>query len=172
MTEESRLRPDDACPLFSERLEEHLVAVSNGQAPNRGRFCGHCYTPMSPQTERCPHCGEAASGARAPVDRVPDAVTEMLRAQRSTERLWVTGFAYGGLLIAILGGLAIVLGIPYLRHNLIPATAVYAAILLVGGRVAAGVLGGYYGDRIGYERGRRSLLEAWERWQRERDAEP
>ena len=43
------------------------------------------------------------------------------------------------------------LGIPYLRGNLIAATIAYVIILLVGGRVLAGVLGGYYGDRIGFE---------------------
>ena len=37
----------------------------------------------------------------------------------------------------------------------------YGLILLVGSRVLAGVLGGIYGDRIGYERGRRSTREHW-----------
>ena len=40
--EEQRYRPEDGCPLFSERLEEHLVAVQKGREPNRGVFCGHC----------------------------------------------------------------------------------------------------------------------------------
>ena len=47
---EERYRPDDGCPLFSQALEDHLVAVSRGEAPNRGRFCGNCYTPISPST--------------------------------------------------------------------------------------------------------------------------
>ena len=76
----------------------------------------------------------------------------MLRAQRKTESRIVNGFAYSGLIIAVLAGLALVLGIPYLRGNLIAATIAYVIILLVGGRVLAGVLGGYYGDRIGFER--------------------
>ena len=36
-----------------------------------------------------------------------------------------------GVLIAVIGGLCVVLGIPYLRDHLLPATIVYALILLV-----------------------------------------
>ena len=77
MSEEQRYRPDDECPLFSERLEEQLVAVTRGEAPNAGRFCGHCYTPLGAETERCPHC-DTATRERGPVASVPEAVIEML----------------------------------------------------------------------------------------------
>ena len=98
------------------------------------------------------------------MQQVPDAVVEMLRRQRKTESRIVNGFAYLGLTLAVVGGLALVLGVPFLRANLIWATVVYAAVLIVGGRVLAGVLGGYYGDRIGYERARGRLLEGWAEW--------
>ena len=167
---ERRHRPDDGCPLFSERLEEHLVAVTRGEAPNAGRFCGHCYHPLGEDTARCPHCREdAAGGGRAPVAAVPDEVLEMLREQRRTESRIVNAFAYLGLTAAVLGGLALVLGVPYLRANLIAATAAYAAVLLVGGRVLAGVVGGYWGDRVAYARARRRLLERWEAWTASRE---
>ena len=169
MSAEQRYRPDDGCPLFSERLEKHIVAVTRGETPNRGRFCGHCYTPMSPETARCPHCDQPTAGGRPPVERIPGPVMEMLRAQRGTEQRWVNGFAYLGVLTAVLGGLAVVLGIPALRHSLLAAAIVYAALLLVGSRVLAGLLGGYYGDRIGYARGRRALRESWAEWVGERD---
>lgn len=165
---ERRYRPDDDCPLFSERLEEHLVAVTRGEAPNAGRFCGHCYHPLGEQTEHCPHC-DTSTSERVPVERVPDPVVEMLRAQRKTESRIVNGFAYLGLTIAVVGGLALVLGVPFLRSNLIWATAVYAIVLVIGGRALAGVLGGYYGDRIAYERARRRLRERWGEWVEERE---
>ena len=165
---EQRYRADDGCPLFSERLEEHLVAVTRGEAPNAGRFCGHCYHPLGDRTKGCGHCGTLTS-ARRPVQQVPDAVVEMLRRQRKTESRIVNGFAYLGLTLAVVGGLALVLGVPFLRANLIWATVVYAAVLIVGGRVLAGVLGGYYGDRIGYERARGRLLEGWAEWVVERE---
>ncbi len=166
--EEERFRPDDGCPLFSERLEDHLVAFTRGELPNRGRFCGHCYTPLAGDSKRCPHCGEETS-ARPPTDRVPDAIVEVLRRQRSTEARWVNGFAYLGLLIAVVGGISLVLVIPFFKDNLIWATIFYGLILLIGGRSLAGVLGGYYGDRIGYERARTATRAAWDDWLATRD---
>ncbi|MCB9483075.1 MAG: hypothetical protein H6675_03605 [Dehalococcoidia bacterium] len=160
---EERYRPDDGCPLFSQALEDHLVAVSRGEAPNRGRFCGNCYTPISPSTSECPHCGESTKTGRRPVNAVPDEIMETLRAQRKTESRWVTYMAYLGLLIAIVGGLLFVLAVPFLKGSLIWATVVYGLILLVGGRSLAGILGGYYGDRIGFERARANTRAAWER---------
>ncbi|MCK9496835.1 MAG: hypothetical protein M0R75_15275 [Dehalococcoidia bacterium] len=165
---EQRFREDDGCPLFSQALEDHLVAVSRGEAPNRGRFCGNCYTPLSPTTEVCPHCHEDTRTGRKPVTTVPDEVMDILRAQRKTESRWVTWMAYLGLIIALVGGLGPVLFIPALKSSLIWATLVYGLILLIGGRTLAGVLGGYYGDRIGYERARANTRAAWERLLAER----
>lgn len=165
---ERRLDHDDDCPLFSERLEEHLVAVSRGEQPRAGRFCGHCYTPMSPERESCSHCGEGTSG-RPPLAAVPGEVMAMLRQQRKTERAYVTGFAYLGLGLAIVGGLALVLGLPPLRDNLIAATITYGLFLFIGGRGLAGILGGGIGDRKGYARARARLCTEWEAWLSRRD---
>jgi hypothetical protein len=159
---EQRFRPDDGCPLFSQALEDHLVAVSRGEAPNRGRFCGNCYTPIGPTTQACPHCGEDTATGRKPVTAVPDVITEALRRQRKTESRWVTYMAYLGLIIAIVGGLVFVLAVPVLKDSLIWATLVYGLILLIGGRALAGVLGGYYGDRIGFERARARTRATWD----------
>lgn len=170
--EERARGEDDGCPLFSPALEQHLVAVSRGEAPNAGRFCGNCYTPLSRETRVCPHCGNDQQAGRAAVDRVPEEITEMLRVQRKTESRWVNGFAYLGLLIATVGGVAFVLVTPILKDSLLWATLVYGIILLVGGRMLAGFLGGYYGDRLGYAKGRAHTRAAWEHWVVERDRKP
>ncbi len=167
---EERFRPEDGCPLFSPALEEHLVAVSRGEAPNRGRFCGNCYTPVGRDTSRCPHCNEDFSAGRKPVDAVPADIMDALREQRKVEARWVNGLAYIGLLIAVVGGLAFVLTVPFLKDRLLYATIVYALILLVGGRALAGILGGYYGDRLGFEKARARTRATWERHVAERDA--
>ncbi|MEX1022650.1 MAG: zinc ribbon domain-containing protein [Dehalococcoidia bacterium] len=164
-----RYRPDDDCPIFSEALEAHLVAVSRGESPNRGRFCGNCYTPLGPATPRCPHCGEDTAGGRRPVTTVPDAILEALRRQRAVEARWVNGLAYIGLLIAVVGGILFVLTVPFLKERLLYATIVYASILLIGGRALAGVLGGYVGDRVGFERARAGTRARWTRWVAERE---
>jgi len=165
---EERFRPDDGCPLFSPRLEAHLVAVSRGETPERGTFCGHCYTPIGRESVACPHCGEPAS-KRPPVDVVPAPVTAALRAQRATEGRWVNGFAYLGVLIAMVLPLSVVLTIPALKDSLILGTAVYAPLLLIGMRVFPGILGGYFGDRMGFEAARKKTRAAWEQWVAERD---
>jgi hypothetical protein len=154
--------------LFSPRLEEHIVLFTRGELPNRGRFCGNCYTPMSPESPTCPHCGNDAAGPLPPVNEIPQQVIWMLREQRKTESTIVNSFAYAGFIIVIVVGLAIVLGIPYLRANLLPATIVYALLLLIGGRTLAGVLGGYYGDRVAYNRARTRLRQRWADWVEQR----
>lgn len=164
MSAEQRYRPDDECPLFSERLEEHIVLFTRGELPNRGRFCGNCYTPMSADTARCTHCDMLTDGPLPTVDRIPDEVIAWLREQRKTESRIVNSFAYAGFVIVILVGLGIVLGIPYLRAHLLPATIVYGLFLLFGGRSLAGVLGGYYGDHIAYDRARSRLRQHWAEW--------
>lgn len=167
---ESRFRPEDGCPLFSEALEEHLVAVSRGEAPNRGLFCGNCYTPIGRDTRECPHCHEDTRAGQRPVDAVPDEVLDALRQQRKIEARWVNGLAYIGLLTAVIGGIALVLLVPFFRERLIYATIVYAVILLIGGRGLAAVLGGYYGDRIGFERARAKTRATWDQLVEEREA--
>ena len=93
----------------------------------------------------------------------------MLRRQRKTESTIVNSFAFLGVLIAVVAGLGVVLGIPYLRDNLLPATIAYAVILLIGVRGLAGFLGGYYGDRIGYERARKHTIASWKAFEANRD---
>ena len=151
----------DDCPLFSSGLENHLVGVLNGTHPNQGNFCSYCFTPTGVDEEVCPECGLGSSEVPR-VRTVPLEIVEALRQQRSIESRWVNGFAYLGVLIAVIGGIVFVLTTPIFDENLILATIAYGLILLVGSRVFAGLLGGIYGDRIGYERGRRSTLEHWE----------
>ena len=168
-----RFRPDDGCPLFSQSLEDHIVAVTRGASPNAGRFCGHCYTPISRDSARCPHCAETCDAhgrtGRAPVGAVPEALIDALRRQRSIEAKWVNGFAYLGLLIAVISGLAIVLGVPFFRNSLLWAFLFYAPYLLLFSRAFAAILGGYYGDRIGYAKARIETRAAWAEWVAERD---
>ncbi len=166
---EERYRPDDGCPLFSTSLEDHLVAVSRGEEPKRGRFCGNCYTPLARNVDACEHCGNDATSGRRAALVVPEEIALILRTQRNVESTWVNGMAYLGLLIAVVGGIALVLAVPYLRGHLIWATIVYGVLLLVGGRMLAGFLGGFFGDRWGYTIARRRTRAGWERWVRVRD---
>jgi hypothetical protein len=169
--EDVRYRPQDECPLFSESLEEHIVGITRGTLPNHGTFCGNCYTPLSPETAQCPHCGALTEGPRPPVAAIPDDVIAMLREQRKTESSIVNAFAYAGFIIAIAVALWLILTVPYLRPDsghLIIATIVFSLVLIIGGRTLAGVLGGYFGDHVAYDRARKRLRSRWAQWSAQR----
>ena len=43
-------------------------------------------------------------------------------------------------------------------------------MLIVGGRIFAGILGGWIGDQIGYNYAHRKLAVEWDAYEREREA--
>ena len=157
----SRFKPDDDCPLFSLSLENHLVDVLNGAVPNRGSFCPYCFSPVGSEEATCAEC-QLDSTLSERLNQVPAEIVVALRNQRSIESRWVNSFAYLGVLIAVVGGIAFVLATPIFDDRLIYATVAYGLILLVGSRVLAGFLGGYFGDQIGYSKGRAQTIKAWD----------
>ena len=47
------------CPLFSEKLELHMVEVGNGLRPNAGSFCDFCFNPVDltgSKINKCTNC--------------------------------------------------------------------------------------------------------------------
>ncbi|MEX0786070.1 MAG: zinc ribbon domain-containing protein [Dehalococcoidia bacterium] len=151
-------------PLFSERLTELLNAMFKGEAPNAGRFCGHCYTPLGPERERCPHCDRSVS-EQPPVDQVPKPVLAMFRQLRRRESLVVNGFAYLGLLLGVLT----FIGVFYVLFSSGADVWWYVfdiVLLFVLARGLAGLLGGILGDELGYRYARRKLAEDWAAYER------
>jgi membrane protein DedA with SNARE-associated domain len=96
------------------------------------------------------------------LDQVPEEIVLAMKNQRSIEARWVNSFAYLGVLIAVVGGIAFVLATPIFDDRLIYATVAYGLILLIGSRVLAGFLGGYSGDQIGYSKGRAQTIKVWD----------
>lgn len=153
-------------PIFSERLSAVLDAIFKGEAPNAGRFCGYCFSPMDPQRTQCPHCGRAVD-THLPVERVPREVLAMFRQMRRRESLVVNGFAYLGLLLGVLT----FIGVFYLLFTLGANVWWFVfdiALLFVLSRVLAGVLGGVVGDELGYRYARRKLSEEWRGYEAKR----
>ena len=60
-------------PVFSPRLDELMANMLAGEAPNVGRFCGYCYTPLGRKADVCPHCHRTTSEYEA-VAKIPAAV--------------------------------------------------------------------------------------------------
>jgi len=150
-------------PLFSARLTELLDTMFKSGAPNAGRFCGYCYTPLDAQRAACPHCARPTD-EYPPVEQVPREVLLMFRQLRRRESLVVNGYAYAGLLLAVaifIGSFAVIfftgLGIWWYVADIVA--------LFILARVLAGLLGGFWGDQVGYRYARRKLAEDWSAYQ-------
>jgi hypothetical protein len=160
--------PADGVPLFSDRLTSLLEEMFAGEAPNSGRFCGNCYTPMDESRRECPHCGTATS-ARRPVDKVPRDVLLMFHSMRRRASLVVNSFAYAGLLLGVLIFIAVFYVIFWFGGDI--WWYIFDIVLLfVLARVLAGLLGGFIGDELGFRYSRRKLIEEWQAWEQARDA--
>ena len=157
-------------PIFSERLTSVLGTIFDGKAPNAGRFCGNCYTPIDAARTRCLHCDQDVE-QRPPVEKVPQEVLAMFRQLRRRESMVVNGFAY----IGLFSGVATFIGVFYVLFTVGAGVWWYVfdiALLFVLSRVLAGLLGGYVGDEVGYRFARRKLAEEWSAYAAEREAEP
>ena len=157
-------------PIFSERLMTALATMIRGEAPNVGRFCGYCYTPLDPERTQCPHCGHPVE-ERPPVERVPSEVLEMFRQLRRRESLVVNSFAYLGLGLGVLTFIVIF----YVIYTLNASVWWFVSniiMLFVLSRVLAGLLGGVVGDEVGFRYARRKLVEEWREYEVARNEQP
>ena len=154
-------------PIFSERLMTALAAMVKGEAPNVGRFCGYCYTPLDPERTQCPHCGHPVE-EHPPVERVPSEVLQMFRQLRRRESLVVNSFAYLGLGLGVLTFIVIF----YVIYTLNASIWWFVSniiLLFVLSRVLAGLLGGVVGDEVGFRYARRKLVEEWREYEAARN---
>ena len=160
----------DDLPVFSERLSTILEDVVKGEAPNAGRFCGNCYTPIDPQRVQCAQCGQAVE-KRPPVQRVPDEVLLMFRSKRRRESLVVNSFAYAGLLLAVV---IFIVSFSFIffyttGNRFFTLMVVNIVALFVLSRVLAGLIGGFVGDEVGFRYAHRKLVEEWAVYEAERE---
>lgn len=161
------LEPPDI-PVFSKRLDELMAAMIKGDAPNAGRFCGYCYTPLGKKGETCAHCGRAA-GDYAPVAKIPLDFFDLYKNMRKRESLIVNSFAFAGLGLGLVLFVALVAVAVYRFDASVWALAGATAVLLIGGRIFAGILGGWIGDAIGYDYAHKRLIREWHDYEHERE---
>lgn len=147
-------------PVFSPRLDELMAAMLKGEAPNAGRFCGYCYTPLRKRADACEHCGRSVL-EWAPVAKLPPEFGALYKRMRRRESLIVNAFAFAGLALGVLlFGIVVAIAV-YPLDGSIPMLVFSLVVLLAGGRVFAGLLGGWIGDDIGYNYARRKLAVEW-----------
>ncbi len=162
--------PHSDIPVFSPRLDELMAAMIKGQAPNVGRFCGYCYTPLGKKREECRHCGTTTSDYAA-VAKLPMEFGALYRRMRKRESLIVNSFAFAGLGLGVALFVVLVAVAVYVFNQSLWWLAFATLVLMVGGRVFAGLLGGWIGDSVGYNFAHKRLILEWQDYERERDIE-
>jgi hypothetical protein len=87
---------------------------------------------------------------------------------RKRESLVVNSFAFAGLFLAVLIFMVLVAVAVYLMDQSLWMLGFATVFLLVGGRVFAGLLGGWIGDNVGYDYAHRKLVLEWQEFERTR----
>lgn len=143
-----------------------MADILAGNAPNAGRFCGYCYSPLMGEADPCDHCGR--STAHWPLaQRIPDQVLAMYRAQRSREGWAVRSIAYGGLIAGIVLGLLPIALSDAAWWGIVAFFAILGFFYL-----AAANLANSLGDVLGYHWGQRLLEQRWQDFVAKRDESP
>ena len=149
-------------PIFSNRLDEIMAAMIEGRIPNAGRFCGYCYTPVAQEQDACAHCGTSTGALRSGREdpaRSSSTLYRRMRKRESLDRQLVrVRRARSGAAAVHLARLASRCTATTSRSGCWPSRP---PALIVGGRVFAGLLGGWIGDSVGYDYAHRKLVEEW-----------
>jgi hypothetical protein len=167
VTEESA--PASNLPIFSPRLDELMANMLAGEAPNVGRFCGYCYTPLGRRADVCPHC-QRTTAEYEPVAKIPTDFFVLYKRMRRRESIIVNSFAFAGLGLGLLVFIGMVAIAVYRYNASLWWMAAATVVLIVGGRIFAGILGGWIGDSIGYDVAQRKLAVEWAEYERAREA--
>jgi hypothetical protein len=157
-------------PIFSERLDEIMAAMIAGKIPNVGRFCGYSYTPIAKNVDTCAHCGTSTRDY-ATVAKIPSDFFVLYRRMRKREALVVNTFAFAGLGLGLLLFIGLVWLAVYHYNQSLWMLAAATAAFIVGGRVFAGLLGGWIGDSIGYDFAHRKLVDEWHAYEQQRESQ-
>ena len=146
--------PTHAVP-FSEALDAMIAEVRAGNAPNLGRFCGYCYTPLESKRDRCPTCGTTVAET-APREKISRTLAQVYTAKRKREGRYVHSAAWGGLLLGAAVAVGLILVLP-------GWTKVFAILfLIVGSYYIASYLGNVAVQNYAYRRGLEQFSVAWQ----------
>jgi hypothetical protein len=114
---------------------------------------------MGPERITCSHCAKSVHDS-PPVPKVPLEIIVMFRQMRRRESLVVNSFAQFGIFLGVMAFIGLFY-VMFLNDVAIWWYALDVALLFVLSPVLAGVIGGYFGDHLGYRFARRKLAEEW-----------
>jgi hypothetical protein len=148
---------------FSEALDKLIAEIRDGKAPNLGRFCGYCATPLTPAAERCPTCATETE-TLAPRDKIPRPLAAVYTRKRKVEARIIHSAAWLGITIGAAISIGLILVLP-------SWTKVFAVIfLIVGSFYIASYMGNVLAQNYAYRRGLRSFAARWQECQRALEA--
>ncbi len=151
---DGRFVPTRAVP-FSSALDELIAEVRGGHAPNLGRFCGYCYTPLDSQRAVCPTCATAVAET-PPREKISSTLAQAYTAKRKREARYVHGAAWLGITIGTAISVGLILVLP-------GWTKVFAILfLIVGSYYLASYLGNVAVQEYAYRRGLQAFARSWQ----------
>lgn len=140
---------------FSESLDEMIAEVRSGNAPNLGRFCGYCYTPLESKRKLCPTCGTSVQDMPTR-EKISRTLAHVYTAKRKREARYVHGAAWTGILFGAAVSVGLIIVLP-------GWTKVFAILfLIVGSYYIASYLGNVAVQDYAYRRGLQQFSIAWQ----------
>lgn len=147
---------------FSDALDRLIAEIRAGRAPNLGRFCGYCSTPLDSRAGSCPTCG-TPTGDVPPREKIPRTLAAVYTAKRKREGRWVHAAAWAGLVIGTGISLVLILVLP-------GWTKFLAVVFMIGGSYfIATYLGNVLVQERAYRGGLRYFARGWADYQRRRE---
>ncbi|MFQ5879256.1 MAG: hypothetical protein ACE5IZ_03640 [Dehalococcoidia bacterium] len=144
-----------AGPTLSPRLQAFLEELVQGRAPSVGRFCGHCYTPLPTGRRHCDYCGHTIAET-PPLQRLPQPVIDVFKAQRRWEGTAVRLAFYSVLFLGIFVSALLMALLPFWWN-----VGAFMGGLAVSYVVSANIAN-TLGDALGYRWGQRAARRKWQ----------
>ncbi len=146
---------------FSVTLDSMIAEVRAGNAPNIGRFCRYCCTPLEHGTSVCPTC-DTTTDDHPPRDKISPSLAEIYTAKRKREARYIHGAAWFGLLFGTSISVVMIMVLP-------GWTKVFAILFLIlGSYYIASYLGNVLIQEYAYRNGLKLFAERWQEYDRQR----
>ena len=148
---------------YSNALDEMIAEVRAGNAPNLGRFCGYCCTPLRKRMDVCPSCETSVDVVPAR-DKISRSLGQIYTEKRKKEARLVHGAAWAGLIF----GTAISVGLIMVLPGLTKILAV--VFMILGSYLIATYLGNYWIQDRAYRSGLRFFAQRWQQYLVDRES--
>ncbi len=146
---------------FSSQLDALIAEIREGRAPNLGRFCGYCCTPLGDRRTVCVTCG--ASTAETPArSKISRPLAAVYTAKRRREARIIHSAAWAGILLGTAISIGLILALP-------GWTKVFAILfLIVGSYFLATYAGNVLAQNWAYRSGLEFFAGRWQEYQHAR----